>query len=124
MRAGRRWRLSVKCPMASNRYPGAWGRFAGLAAPPGAYVIAAFEVADGTIRIVALPRSRESEPWTDRRKRLADLSAGLDPSRHPAGRKDKAHRSTVWVGQGGEGSCSRLAERPTRRNNARVHGSR
>jgi hypothetical protein len=100
VRAGRRWSLSVRCPMASNRCPGAWGRFAGLAAPPGAYVIAAFEATDGTVRIVALLASREFEPRTDRRKRLAESSAGRDPSRHRAGRRG---RGAPFAGMGGPG---------------------
>jgi len=45
------------------------------------------------------------EPWSDRRKRLEDLSAGLDSTRIavvPVA-EDAAHLWALWVGQGGEG---------------------
>ena len=46
-----------------------------------------------------------AEPWTDRRKRLEEMSAGLDSTRVavvPVA-EDAAHLWALWVGQGGEG---------------------
>ena len=46
-----------------------------------------------------------AESWTGRRKRLEDLSAGLDSTRIafvPVA-EDATHLWVLWVGQGGEG---------------------
>jgi bifunctional non-homologous end joining protein LigD len=50
-------------------------------------------------------RELMAEPWTDRRKRLEDLSGALDSTRIavvPVA-EDAAHLWALWVGQGGEG---------------------